>query len=84
MQYLQPLLIASSDSLRKGQRKLFVCSPSHEFIKTPPEGLEKIKDQKIFMNGTSISFVDWLAEVRKSGKRASVSSLEFRKQRELV
>ncbi|KAH9203928.1 hypothetical protein DL95DRAFT_471949 [Leptodontidium sp. 2 PMI_412] len=58
------------DSLRKetGQRKLFVCSPSHDFIKTPPEGLEKIKDQKITMNGKSMSFVDWLAEVRKEWK----------------
>jgi tetratricopeptide (TPR) repeat protein len=58
------------DILRKetGKRNLFVCSPSHEFIKTPPEGLEKIKDQKITMNGKSISFVDWLAEVRKEWK----------------
>lgn len=51
-----------------GQRKLFICSPSHDFIKTPPKGLEQIKDKKITMNGKSISFTDWVAEVRKEWK----------------
>ena len=58
------------DSLRTvtGQRKLFVCSPSHDFIKTPPEGLEKIKDEKITMNNKSILIADWLVEVQKEWK----------------
>jgi tetratricopeptide (TPR) repeat protein len=55
------------DNLRNGtgKERLFVCNPSHDFIKTPPEGLERIKHQTITMNGKSVSFVNWLEEVRK-------------------
>jgi hypothetical protein len=51
-----------------GQRKLFICSHSHEFIKTPPAGLERIEEPTITINGKSISYVDWLAEVRRNWK----------------
>ncbi len=53
------------------QRKLFVCSPSHDFIKNPPDGLEKIDGQKnmtITMNGKIVLPADWLADVRKEWK----------------
>jgi hypothetical protein len=58
------------DNLRNETRKekLLVCNPSHDFIKTPPEGLERIKDQTITMNGRNVSFVDWLEEVRREWK----------------
>jgi tetratricopeptide (TPR) repeat protein len=63
------------DDLRKktNQKKLFVCSPKHDFIKTPPEGLEKIKiegetNMIITMNGQTVSSVDWRADVRKEWK----------------
>jgi tetratricopeptide (TPR) repeat protein len=63
------------DDLRKetNQRKMFVCSPKHDFIKTPPEGLEIIKvegetDMLITLNGKTVSSVDWLADVRKEWK----------------
>ncbi len=65
---------ACYDDLRKetNQRKMFVCSPKHDFIKTPPEGLEKIKVEgeisMITMNGKTVSSVDWLADVRKGWK----------------
>jgi tetratricopeptide (TPR) repeat protein len=61
------------DDLRKetNQRRLFVCSPGHDFIKTPPDGLEKIEGQTnmtVTMNGKTVSSADWLADVRKEWK----------------
>jgi hypothetical protein len=48
-----------------GKREIFVCSPGHTFIKTPPDGLDKIEDRVITMNGKSISIAGWLTEMRK-------------------
>jgi tetratricopeptide (TPR) repeat protein len=61
------------DDLRKetNQRKLFVCSPGHDFIKTPPDGLEKIEghaNMMVKINGKTVSSTDWLADVRKEWK----------------
>lgn len=58
------------DNLRNetGKERLLVCNPSHDFIKTPSEGLERIKDQTITMNGRNVSFVDWLEEVWREWK----------------
>jgi hypothetical protein len=52
-----------------GQRKLFICSRSYEFIKTPPAGLERIEEPTITINGKSISYADWLADVRRNWKK---------------
>jgi hypothetical protein len=58
------------DNLRNetGKERLYVCNSSHVFIKTPAEGLEQIKHHRIVMNGKSVSFVNWLEEVRKEWK----------------
>jgi tetratricopeptide (TPR) repeat protein len=53
---------------KTGKRKVFVCSASHNFIKTPLDGLEKIKDGIMTVNGTSIAIEDWLTETQKEWK----------------
>jgi len=49
------------------KERLFVCNPRHDFIKTPPEGLEQIKDQKIIMKGQSINFLEKVRKEWKTG-----------------
>jgi tetratricopeptide (TPR) repeat protein len=58
------------DNLRNktGKERLYICNPSHDFLKSPPEGLEKIKDETITINGKTVSFASWLEEVRREWK----------------
>lgn len=54
---------------RTGKDRLYVCSPTHDFVMAPMEGLEEIKDQTITLNGQDISIAGWLEQVRKEWKR---------------
>jgi tetratricopeptide (TPR) repeat protein len=58
------------DSLHNqtGGDKIFVCNPNHDFIKSPAEGLECIKDDMVTMNGRTLSFTAWFDEVQKEWK----------------
>lgn len=47
------------------QVKYFVCSPKHEFIKSPMDGLESITGDEIIVNGQTISVPTWLDEVQQ-------------------
>ena len=42
-----------------------MCNRNHDFLKSPAEGLEYIKDGIITMNGEIQSFTAWFEEVQK-------------------
>jgi tetratricopeptide (TPR) repeat protein len=48
--------------------KIYVCNSKHEFLKSPAEGLEKIENGMITMNGKEQTVEDWLDEVKKEWK----------------
>jgi tetratricopeptide (TPR) repeat protein len=54
---------------KTGKDRLYVCSPTHEFVMSPMEGLEEITDQTITLNGQDISITTWLEKVRKEWKK---------------
>jgi tetratricopeptide (TPR) repeat protein len=58
------------DNLRNqtSEDKIFVCNRNHDFLKSPAEGLECIKDDMITMNGETQSFTTWFEEVQKEWK----------------
>jgi tetratricopeptide (TPR) repeat protein len=50
---------------QSGGLRIYLCNPNHEFLKSPADGLEEVNGGKMTGNGMTISFVDWLEEVRK-------------------
>lgn len=53
---------------RTAEDRVFVCNPNHDFLKSPAEGLNCIKNDMMTINGGNRPIAAWLEEVQKEWK----------------
>lgn len=64
------------------KKRLFICSPCHEFLKTPAEDWEGMRDDGVFLvAGKERRLTDWLDGIGAKLKRQCQVSNAYHRQK---
>jgi hypothetical protein len=74
--------VPGGDGVRADEKKrLFICSPRHEFLKTPAEDWEGMRDDGVFIvAGKKRRIKDWLDGIEAQFKLHGQISNAYRRQ----
>jgi hypothetical protein len=67
--------VPGGDGIGADEKRLFICNSRHEFLKTPNEGWEGMRGDRVFVvAGKEMGIKDWLDAIEAEFKNGQVSN----------